>query len=653
MYLKYRPEIDGLRTIAVLSVIFYHADFLLWGGRFLPGGFIGVDVFFVISGYLIGLILLRKMQSGEFSFINFYERRIRRILPALFVVMAVTTFFSWQVMLPKSLTEYSISLISSLGFGSNIWFFLEDSYVAEASALKPLLHTWSLSVEEQFYVFFPVFLLLIWKYARDYFQVIFLVLFSASLVLANYASQHFPDASFYLLPTRAWELLAGAILAKMELDRGRSNRPELVAVMPKIGLLLIAYSVVAFNDVMHHPSFITLLPVLGTMLIIWFAGKGELTSRLLGSRAFVFIGLISYSLYLWHTPVFALARTHQLILNNNDKLLNIGISIVLAVGTYFIVEKPFRSRAKINNRTLAASLGLAFLSLAIINTYVIYTKGVPDRFPEADIFVDLNNGFWLKKDGSPCWNRDVGEYCDFSGKRLKTVLLVGDSHANRLSKDLYLYAQEHQYRYIEMTRAACIGIVGLNYKYKKERDVTACASHAQNINETINKLEPSLIVFSARTYNYFRSNMLYTEEAGYSREDILVDTLSAWSDLGHTVAVVYPAPEMKNHVPRQVKRALNGMSVDEMSRALSTLDIHSSYEDYLGKTQTIRNALNQLEDSERILKVRPAEIFCSKETDKCAAHDDEKLFYSDRHHMSSHGARLLVNQITDAFPEDS
>lgn len=210
---------------------------------------------------------------------------------------------------------------------------------------------------------------------------------------------------------------------------------------------------------------------------------------------------------------------------------------------------------------------------------------------------------------------------------------MGDSHANRLSKDLYLYAQAHQYGYIEMTRASCIGIEGLNFKFKKETDKTACAAHAIKIKETISRLEPSLIVFSARTYYYFNTKTLYAENPVSNRESILINTFKAWSELGHTVAVVHPTPEMKNHIPKQVKKALQGVPQGEMMRALSKLDIHGSYEEYLQKTTIFRHAMDQVAGKDGVIGIQPADIFCSAETGKYAAHNDQKLFYSDRHHM--------------------
>ena len=248
MSLKYRPEIDGLRAIAVFAVILYHAEFNFGSYNPFKGGFIGVDVFFVISGYLITSILLREMSEGKFNFTRFYERRARRILPALFTVMSASLPFAYYTMLPKAVIEYAGSILSVLAFGSNIWFWREDSYWAAPSALKPFLHTWSLSVEEQFYVFFPIILLLLYKFAQRYITAIFAFGFLFSLLLSHFGSAYFPKATFFLLPTRAWELLAGVVLAKIEIEEGRMGRPFLDFVMPIISLPVTFSNVLRGKD---------------------------------------------------------------------------------------------------------------------------------------------------------------------------------------------------------------------------------------------------------------------------------------------------------------------------------------------------------------------------------------------------------------------
>ena len=271
MKLNYRPEIDGLRAIAVTSVVLYHAQFIFDNHKFFTGGFIGVDIFFVISGYLITLILLKQLVSkGSISFRNFYERRIRRILPPLLIVILLSLPFAWIYLLPSNFIEYIKSILFSLGFGSNFYFhFSSQQYGAESGLLVPLLHTWSLSVEEQYYILFPIFLLITFKYFKEYLLSILFLAAMFSLLIADWGSKNFLSATFYLLHSRMWELLAGSILAYFEINLGqRSKNQKLNLILPTIGITLILYSIIFFDDKIFHPSFYTIPSIIGFCVII-------------------------------------------------------------------------------------------------------------------------------------------------------------------------------------------------------------------------------------------------------------------------------------------------------------------------------------------------------------------------------------------------
>jgi peptidoglycan/LPS O-acetylase OafA/YrhL len=311
MKITYRPEIDGLRAIAVGAVILYHSQITIFGHQPFKGGFIGVDIFFVISGYLITSIILKELLiNGSFSFKHFYERRIRRILPALLFVMLVSLPFAWMYLISHSFVDFSKSILYSVGFSSNFYFWYSgQQYGAGSGLLKPFLHTWSLSVEEQFYILFPILLLVTFKYFRKHLLTILVVGLIISLQMADWGSRSYPSASFYFLHTRMWELLAGSILAYFEITLGhRSKNKTLNLILPSIGLFFIGHSILFFNDKMFHPSFYTLSLIIGVCLIIWFSNKDELITKILSLKLFVGIGLISYSLYLWHYPIFALSR---------------------------------------------------------------------------------------------------------------------------------------------------------------------------------------------------------------------------------------------------------------------------------------------------------------------------------------------------------
>ncbi len=437
MKLTYRPEIDGLRAIAVAAVIFYHAQITIFGHQPFKGGFIGVDIFFVISGYLITSIILKELfTTGAFSFKHFYERRIRRILPALLFVMLVSFPFAWMYLMPGSFLDFSKSILYSLGFGSNFYFHYSGQiYGAQSGLLKPFLHTWSLSVEEQFYILFPIVLLVTFKYFRKYLIHILILGFIISLGLADWGSRNHPSLNFYVLPTRGWELLAGSILAYFEITLGeRSKNKTLNLILPSVGLFLIGHSILFFNDEMFHPSFYTLSPIIGVCLIIWFSNKNELITKLLSTKLFVGTGLISYSLYLWHYPIFAFSRIINFTSGNLFNKLLLGILILLlSIFSYYFIERLFRNK-KINFSKILGFIIIIIFSITLVNSYVVFKDGKIGNVYKFLNNIYLNNDILNENLRLKSWkyvnNHNIQT---FQSKDKIKILIIGDSH----SKDLF------------------------------------------------------------------------------------------------------------------------------------------------------------------------------------------------------------------------
>ena len=445
--LSYRAEIDGLRAIAVVSVILYHAQMMLFGRDWFEGGFIGVDIFFVISGYLITRIILFELESkGSFSFLNFYERRARRILPMLFVVIFVSAPYAWQKLLPSAFVEYAESILASLFFGSNFFFYFSTTeYGADSALLKPFLHTWSLGVEEQFYLVFPILAILAFKYFRKHFLTILVCLSLLSIQFAELMEVRNSDLNFYLPFSRFWELAVGSMLAYRELYYKPSNEGVASKSLPMIGLYLIAYSILFFDGKTPHPSFHTLIPIIGVALIIGFASKDELVGKVLGSKPFVWVGLISYSAYLWHFPIFAFSRVGKEP-TNYDKFEWIALTLILSILSYFLVEKPFRARVLFKAKTFIVII-LASLVLVSTAAYlVISTDGFVDRFPKSVGFdkYELDNEK-LRKQSWTLLRKREKENPNFLNVENK-ILLVGNSHA----KDFYNALVQNGYVNSEM-----------------------------------------------------------------------------------------------------------------------------------------------------------------------------------------------------------
>jgi len=345
--MHYRREIDGLRTLAVLPVILFHAGF-----EWFSGGFVGVDVFFVISGFLITSLILEELEQGKFSVVNFYERRARRILPALILVMLVCIPFAWLLLTPADLNSFARSLVFVPLFVSNIFFWKDGGYFDDSAAeLKPLLHTWSLAVEVQYYVLFPLVLMLFWSFGRRRILVLMGIVFLASLALGHWGAHSRPTAAFFLLPTRVWELLIGAFAAFF---LSHSNRTDFGRRLSEfggwVGITLIIYSVFSYGRETPIPGFYTFVPALGTVLIILCASQQTTVGKFLGNKAFVGIGLLSFSAYLWHQPVFSFARHFYKEVNQFLIILLVGFVLSIAYLSWRFIELPFRDKGRFSKK---------------------------------------------------------------------------------------------------------------------------------------------------------------------------------------------------------------------------------------------------------------------------------------------------------------
>ena len=340
--MRYRADIDGLRAIAIVPVVLYHAGF-----PGLKGGFVGVDVFFVISGFLMASLILSEIDQGAFSLGHFYERRVRRIFPALFATIAASAVAAWLLFMPIEFQYFSRSAMAAALFGSNILFWQESGYFDAAAELKPLLHTWSLAVEEQFYIVFPLLMLVIARFRRQWTGWILCTLLLVSFGLSIWQVESAPVAAFYLLPSRFWELLLGAVLALGLVPR--SNSPIVAQALVLVGIILIGVAVFAYDEDTSFPGLSALVPCLGAALVIHGRAEDTPIGRALSWPPLVFIGLISYSLYLWHWPVIVFQRTDAIFAPETTgavKVALVGASIGIAFLSWRFVERPFRGYAQ-------------------------------------------------------------------------------------------------------------------------------------------------------------------------------------------------------------------------------------------------------------------------------------------------------------------
>ncbi len=462
--MRYRREIDGLRAVAVVPVILFHGGFDLFSG-----GYVGVDVFFVISGYLITSILISDLEAGTFSIARFYERRARRILPALFVVMLACLPFAWMWMSPWFLKDFAQSLIAVVFFSSNVLFWLQEGYFAVDSELKPLLHTWSLAVEEQYYLLFPIFLLVMWRFRRDRVFWSIAAIALASFVASAWGARNAPSTNFYLAPFRAWEPFAGSLAAFYLRGRG----PRSSDLMSGVGLALILVSIFWYDKDTPFPGIYALAPVVGTALIVLFAGQTTLVARLLSTGPFVGIGLVSYSAYLWHQPLFAFARLHSFSGTSQTLLGSLtALTFLLAWATWKYVETPFRSRSKpvIVSRpnVFAASAALGALFVAIGLSGLVLTTRLSLVAPVDISLLEMPN-----RDDGYCFY-DFDTHSDLSVDATVPSCRLGDGAAGGRKFLLFgdSYAAQWEPFFLNYARDTGIGIdvVTTNWCFPSARD---------------------------------------------------------------------------------------------------------------------------------------------------------------------------------------
>ena len=533
MSTRYRKELDGLRAVAILPVIFFHLGFPAFGG-----GFVGVDVFFVISGYLMTSIIVNEHDNGTFSLLRFYARRARRILPALLMVILCCIPFAMYLMPPSEYKDFMKTVKAICLITQNFYLWETSGYFSSNSETKPLLHTWSLAVEEQFYIVFPIIILLLSRCSRKLFYVVLATIGIASFIICELGWRLFPSANFYLLPSRIWELLLGAFCVFWQTRRGQESNELLAA----LGLALIAVSIITFDSATPFPSYLTLLPVAGAALIILFAHTDTLTGRLLSTKVLVGIGLISYSAYLWHYPLFAFARIHTL---GRPSDLVMGLlavtSLFFAYFSWRYVEQPFRKA----ERLLAWGPRSVLLTSALVSVCLMLTSAhlpSPVLKDIAKFKPDSNSGPLY-----PCFllNTDImsfkEEECILrnSGGLSRRILLLGDSHAASLGVGLQEWSVKNSIQLSTLTAAYCLPLVTTFPSSLSQTATPRCAAINQKAKELVATQHFDLVVIASFMLEWgFKNDPKWTYP-GYF-EDFVKEVRSLSSVVPVLVVGQYP-----------------------------------------------------------------------------------------------------------------
>ena len=692
----YIPQIDGLRAIAVISVILFHANFEIYNINF-KGGYVGVDIFFVISGYLITKLIILEQKKGEFSFSNFYLRRVRRIIPALLTVAAVTYPFALFFFLPQPLLEYIGSLLSSIFFTSNFFFYLSAiDYYALPSIYKPLLHYWSLSVEEQFYFIYPISLILIYKIFKNKLVFIFSIIGILSFIYSIYLSCYDQSLSFYMFPTRIWEFLAGALAAKMHLQKFDIKNKAPKIFFQLLGTFFIFFSIFFFEEfsvneyslinkiIFSHPGLITLLPVSGTFFIILFINDKNFLNLILSLKPIVFIGLISFSLYLWHFPVFSFVRLSPLDVDTpKEYIILILFIIFLSILSYYFVEQPFRKKKITSTKSLFIFLVSIIFALSLLCFHAYKNKGystiVPEYFKKFRITDKINNSLFtnsnLKEKSDNLSRSSLVDKTNF-----ESFILIGDSHAVNFKNEIKreLYSKNYDLIYLEHSNIFSLDLINVERKNGKMKFLF------DQINNILFKKNISTIILISRYPLYWHrtgfDNKQGTdgiEEVKFlpyfldedknrldekNRKKIIKNSfnksLLQILEKNINVIIFYPIPEAGFWVPNVVaSRVLPRLKIKSLFQKFVVDDdifelpknkyVTTSFDLFVERNKEVFEMLNQTKHP-NLYRIYPHKKLCDMQIkNKCITHSQNEIYYLDDDHLSEDGVKLIMPEFIE------
>lgn len=631
---QYRADIDGLRAVAVLLVVLYHL------GLGVPGGYIGVDVFFVISGYLITGIISRQMDRGEFSFIEFYGRRARRILPAFLVVLLFSSMSATFILLPSDLERYVKSVMASLLSVSNFWFWSQGGYFGAASEMSPLLHTWSLAVEEQFYVVLPIALLLMYRWVPRWTRSLLLLAcvgtFAAS---AWFVSKRTPEV-FYFSPFRAWELLLGSLLALYSIPAVLTSfhRQWIAAA----GLLLILTPSFVYTAETVFPGPAAALPCIGTVLLIWANASGESgVGRLLKNRIIVFVGLISYSLYLWHWPLLVLAKHAWGESLELEFRIFIGLaSMVLAMLSWRFVEMPFRSKMRITSRQVWTFTGASVGLLGSLVLAVLSSQGLTERFDPQVVALDrartreVMRGECIDLRGP----LDTNTVCRIGATGAPTILVWGDSYAHAMLPAFDATLRQMGLAAWFAAESGCPPLPGTSVSFRGQ-DNWRCREFNTKMVDFVGA-QPALthIVLAAAWDAYVTESSGYKLRMGLrgTSANSLKQSIDALTQQMHTngavrqLIVLGQVPTYDWSVP--LKMALSQIRGD--------LIIPLTRDDWYAKSSVSRAVFEEFASARQIVFVESANWFCASGICRYTNEQGQPLYW-DHGHVNGVGAQFI------------
>jgi peptidoglycan/LPS O-acetylase OafA/YrhL len=650
---NYRADVDGLRAIAVSAVVLYHL-----GVRAFPYGYIGVDVFYVISGYLITSLIARDLGQGKFSIISFYDRRVRRIFPALFVVLLFCCLAAAILFIPSEMLPFGKALLSTSLFASNLYFWHSATplgYFDTGISKQPLLHTWSLAVEEQFYVLFPLLFALMFRWAKKLTPALLLLIAIGSFALNLWMTWRKPIAAFYWSPPRAWELLIGALLALncLPVLRNRIVR-ELAALA---GFFMILGAVCCPLHDLPFPGVFVLLPCIGTWLVI-FAGAGDssIVGRFLSLRPVTFIGVISYSLYLWHWPIIVFSKHLPFRLTENAEIFTaLLLSVLLAFLSFEFVERPFRgSGSRFSQRHIFTFGCLATMAALIVATLIVHSQGLPERYSshtqqliaanvERMDDLDTSCANW----GIPIRTFDDIKFCNLGPESTHKILLFGDSYVEQLyplARQLFDARELLGHGVVTAFDPGCLPDPHLNYVFKPGYHCDSFARFTL-LRAQQNDVDVVFIGFSnwwTRMDDQFCVTNGETCQGLLSREALrsrffadLADEIRSLQLLGKRVIVTLPFPEYEDSIPElDISNAIFGSwGLAESPREIDLRLLRGEVQDFASRAG--------------VETFDPRVALCPR--DLCISSTNGVSIYKDDGHLAGKGVPILATSLQETF----
>lgn len=647
---QYRRDIDGLRALAIVPVILFHAGFDL-----IPGGYIGVDVFFVISGFLITRIVYREITANKFTISGFYARRFRRILPALFVVTLATIPVAWAIFTPRLMDDFAKNVIATSTFTSNILASLQTGYFDVEASAKPLLHMWSLAVEEQFYIFFPILLILLWRISHKYLLIILGVIALVSLVLAQFGSENFPVQNYFLLPSRIWELIFGSIVA-IALDQtklSKFNEKKLRFLLP-LALSGVVLPMFFFTSLTPYPSLWTLIPVFSAGILIAFGDTPGFINKVLSLRVLVWIGLISFSAYLWHQPVLILGNSflsaHQGMswLVGWFPYLGMVLVLILSFLTYKFVETPFRTKIGIHfSAKKVVYIGLFSSFLLALVGFLLLINPVNTRMqlvhPKVVQAESVNNSTVQGRTCPDFTGIPEQTDCSIFGTEGPLTIIWGDSHAFRLLASLPSTWIEEGHQIMILWNAGCPPIDAV---FREDTEGSGCVN-PRFLHEQMNYVldsHPQKVFLVARWSMYVNGWQKLNQMQ--DRNHFLMDTFTQTPNKSTSKSVLY------KHLLSTVNRLASKTEVflvtqfpdmQHLSETERLTKPDTPSQPVLSWQSVSDNIIKEISEKTGAQVIKLSPLFCN--ADVCSLRIGEDLLYEDDNHASPKALSIIWDAI--------